>query len=687
MTSGRGLVPRAGCWFTVLPDGPHASTAVRRLRGRGCRTVAHASGRPWLLGCWPDDELVVARQGGVRLAVAGPCSFGEAELAGRLRGVRSPFDVEDALRGAHGGFHVLASLGGEVYARGGLSGARRLYWTSVDGTAVAADRARTLAWLTDADPDPAQLAARLAGPGLPYPLDGGAMWSGVHTVPPGDALRLDRDGNGGAVRRWWLPPAAGLSVAEGAPGLLAALREAVSLRVAPGQVLGADLSGGPAATALCLLAAEAGAELVTSGTPGPPGPDGGHDDGRPDVARGRVGRPDVAKGTVGRPDVARGAVGRPDVTRGTVGRPDLAERTAGWPDATGVTRGLPGFVRGGVGGRPPGAGEGGFTGSGLPVRGRREPGDEPSAGLRDRARRRGSAGVLSAQGVGRLLLGHGGDAAVRPPSAYVHALVRERPAAGLWHAFGHRARLGWAPGATARALLDRGSYRDWLGSAADGLDLAAEGPRAPHRWGARPALPPWASEECVELVRDLLLGAAAGEVEPLAVDRGRHTWVQRVQRAGRAAAFTVRDAAAGGLPADAPFCDDAVLDACLAVRPEEAGTPWAYRPLLIEAMRGVRAEGFRPRVAEDGGEPPGEEAWGDGEPRAAGGAAWADESLLVAAGLVDEGALREAALDGAGGGAGGWERTLAVETWLRELADHPVPSAMDPCEHAARVTL
>ncbi|WP_338120245.1 asparagine synthase-related protein, partial [Streptomyces albireticuli] len=352
--------------------------------------------------------------------------------------------------------------------------------------------------------------------------------------------------------------------------------------------------------------------------------------------------------------------------------------------------GLPGRGPGAAGG--PGPGWGGAlgpasTGPGLPAWGRREPGDEPSAGLRDRARRRGPASVLSAQGASRLLLGHGGDAAVRPPGAYVHALVRDRPVAGLWHAFGHRARLGWSPGDTARMLLDRGSYRDWLGAAADGLDLAAEGTGAPHRWGALPALPPWASEECVELVRDLLLGAAAGEVEPLAADRGRHAWVQRIQRAGRAAAFTVQDSAAVGLPSDAPFCDDGVLGACLAVRPEEAGTPWAYRPLLIEAMRGVRAEEFRPRVAEDGAPPvPGEEAWGE---RGTDPVAWVDESLLVAAGLADEEALREAVLGAGppGSGVGRWERTLAVEAWLRELADHPVPSAVEPCEHDARVTL
>jgi asparagine synthase (glutamine-hydrolysing) len=42
-----------------------------------------------------------------------------------------------------------------------------------------------------------------------------------------------------------------------------------------------------------------------------------------------------------------------------------------------------------------------------------------------------------------------------------------------------------------------------------------------------------------------------------------------------------------GLPIASPFFDDRVISACLSVRPEERVTPWRYKPLLVEAMRGV----------------------------------------------------------------------------------------------------
>ncbi|WP_240509313.1 asparagine synthase-related protein [Streptomyces agglomeratus] len=89
------------------------------------------------------------------------------------------------------------------------------------------------------------------------------MWRGVHAVAPGRALLLERDGSH-RTKVWWHAASPQLSLAEGAPVLREALREAVSLRVRPGQVLGADLSGGIDSTSLCFLAAEAGARLVTA---------------------------------------------------------------------------------------------------------------------------------------------------------------------------------------------------------------------------------------------------------------------------------------------------------------------------------------------------------------------------------------------------------------------------------------
>ncbi|WP_369211392.1 asparagine synthase-related protein [Streptomyces flavofungini] len=85
----------------------------------------------------------------------------------------------------------------------------------------------------------------------------------METVSPGHALLLEPGGSCRPVA-WWQAPEAGLPLAEAALALRSALCDAVALRVRPGQVLAADLSGGMDATSLCFLAAEAGASLVTA---------------------------------------------------------------------------------------------------------------------------------------------------------------------------------------------------------------------------------------------------------------------------------------------------------------------------------------------------------------------------------------------------------------------------------------
>ncbi|MEV4442130.1 asparagine synthetase B family protein, partial [Streptomyces sp. NPDC049577] len=58
-------------WFVVLPDGEAGLTAARALRPLAPQTIEHASGRPWLLGSWPEGRVTVAGAGPARLAVIG----------------------------------------------------------------------------------------------------------------------------------------------------------------------------------------------------------------------------------------------------------------------------------------------------------------------------------------------------------------------------------------------------------------------------------------------------------------------------------------------------------------------------------------------------------------------------------------------------------------------------------------
>ncbi|WP_406501097.1 asparagine synthase-related protein [Streptomyces sp. NBC_01590] len=602
------------CWFVAFPDQETRQGFAERLREGAVDVVCHPSGRPWLMGSWPPEQMVLASQGGRMLAVVGTSSTTPVDLSARLKRVRTVADIESALHGVHGSYHVAASVDGHLYVRGSAFGARRLFRASAGGVTVCADRARTLAHLTEAGLEPARVAARLAAPNLPHPLADATMWAGVEAVEPGRALRVAPDGCAHTVT-WWRPPPAHLPMADAAGLLREALQAAVVLRVRPGRVLAADLSGGMDSTSLCFLAAEAGAHLVTSTQHwNSPGNQDHH--------------------------YARFA----------------ADRLFHVEPLIFTSADLPAC----------------FTGLDQ----RREPLEEPSGLLRNRARLCHTADALRARGAGLRLSGHGGDHAVVPPDAYLHTLWRRSPLIALRATNGYKARGRWSLSATARTLLRTRSYPAWLADAATRL---YEDPRTnpgPAPWGPRPALPPWASDQAVDLI-SAALRRAAENTEPLDPDPGRHAWLHQMREAGHGAALLHEASANHGLPTDSPFCDDAVLTACLTVRPHEAGHPWAYKPLLTAAMDGLVPEHILRRTTKDHCGPD----WYFGlRTHRRQLADIADTSHLAAIGLVDQELQRRALISPELniGGAPELENTLGVEAWLRDLASYPDPAHLVP---------
>lgn len=575
-----------------------------------CRRVEHPSGRLWLMGCWSDEHAVVGAAGRSRVVLLGTVALSGDELTAKLGGVRRVEDLDELAAGVVGSFHLVASVDGQVRVQGSLSEARRVFFAQVGGVVVAADRAHLVAWLSGASLDLRQVAARMVYGELPHPLASSALWSGVSGLPGNSVLYLDEVGRSRVMRRW-CPPEPAAPLAEGAAVVRTALVEAVTARVQRGVVLAADLSGGLDSTSICFLAAQAGARLVTV----------------------------TLRWT---------APGNKDV----VWAEQAAKLLPGLERLVYSPEELPAC----------------FTGVGEPA----EPSDEPTTGIRDRAIQAVIATEMAARGARARLVGHGGDHVVQAPPHHLHTLLRRHPGQALRHARGWRALQRWPAAATVRALLDARPYHRWLASLANRLTAPTALTLAPDGWGSELRLPPWASAQAAEAVTGLLCENAAG-TEPLAPTRGQHARLHQAQAAGRLARQLEHATTLASLPAASPFCDDRVIEACLAVRAQETHTPWEYKPLLVAAMRGLVPEIVLSRTTKDNS---GAEWYAGLRTHRVPLAAIAEDSQLVELGLADPDALRQVLVSPqiCDLPAAALENTLACETWLRGLAAYPDPA-------------
>ncbi|RAG82053.1 lasso peptide isopeptide bond-forming cyclase [Streptacidiphilus pinicola] len=525
--------------FVVLPDRPQAEHLLPRLPRpllEGARVVAHASGRPWLLGHWPVEALTMAEAGPVRLAVVGDLPVSRSrltELAGRISG---PADAARVLAGLRGSCHLGVSLPDWSRFQGSASGLRRLFHARQGGVAVATDRADLLATLTGAGLDEEALALRVVcGLQLPYPANARSLWSGVSALAPDHALEWDADTLG--ELRWWQPPAPELSLSAGAEAVRSALSAATAGKSPEKGRLSADLSGGLDSSSICFLAARADPEILTFRW-------GEADSGNDDTVFAEFATKEL--------DRAEHLV----VAQGEL--PDM------------------------------------FADSGIPVSA-----EMPSPLTRATARIRRTAELLAEHGSVRHLSGHGGDELFSPMPGYLHPLLRRRPLTALRHLRAHVALRRWPMRATLAELLRPSSFADWWAGEAEALtEPRPPLRRAALGWGLGPIRAPgWVTPAGADLAR-AALRRTAETAEPLARDLGSHQTLV-VIRSNTSTYRLLGDLyAERGIALDAPCLDDRVVEAVLRVRPEEHAGPWRFKPLLAEAMRGIVPERVRTRATK-----------------------------------------------------------------------------------------
>lgn len=591
-------------WFVVLPDCEAglavASHLETRLKSTAQQRVTHASGRPFLIGSWGPAFLTTTRHG-LRLAVLGGASVDEHDLAQRLaeeRDIASAARVAATLRGE---FHLVVAAGDRLRVRGTASGMRRVFHGDAAGATVASDRADVLARLLDAPLDEELLAVRLLD-SVPHPLGDLPLWRGVHAVPPG--FQLEAGPDGASRTRWWTPPEPRLGLEEGAALLRTALDAAVRTRTGAAATISSDLSGGLDSTAVCALAAAAGAAPYALTMPS-------RDPGDDDLHWAKLAAADL----------------------------DQAEHVVLPVDRVPL-----------------------FYSGLLEVTG---PVDEPAPTILDQPRQLAGHDEMLARGSALHLTGMGGDHVLWGHPAHALERLTSDPLGAVRHLRGYRAHNRWSLRDALSVIGDRRPYGQWLADSADRLTAARAAPHSADvlAWDVPPRMPAWATPDAVAVVRRRMRQAAQSAV-PLGRTRAQHNELNVLHHGTRVTRVLHQVSEHGGLPMASPFFDDRVIEACWSVRPEERSSPWRYKPLLKAALRGVVPAAVLER--ETKGEASTDAANGLRENRARIAELWHD-SRLARLGLVDADRLVRTTLQPSSPELryAGLDPTLACEIWLR----------------------
>jgi asparagine synthase (glutamine-hydrolysing) len=554
--------------------------------------------------------VTVGEAGTVKLALIGQHAVSAERLAETASRIRTPADVDRLAASLSGSSHLIASVGGQVRVQGTVTGVRRVFHARIASVSVAADRADVLAGLLCAGLDEPRLALHLLQPPILYPLAGLPLWRGVALLPTDHFLILELDGQARSAR-WWTPPEPEVPMTEGAPALREALVAAVAARTKGRELVSCDL-GGVDSTAVCCVAAGGEAEVVayTAASPDPLADDEAW----------------AARTVAGLGNVEHHVIPAREMPLVYHGLLDLDDHL-----------------------------------------------DEPCSATVDRDRWLSIARRAAARGSGLHLTGFGGDELLYGSLAHLHSMLRTNPRTALRQLRGFAAKYRWPRARMLRQLSDGSPYRAWLTRVADTLTDPPPPPNEPLlEWGFTPRLPPWTTPAAVKAVRDLIRDEARA-ARPLADRRGQHRELETMRFVSRIARQFDQLAGRFGVAMAAPYYDDRVIEAGLAVRPQDRITPWRYKPLITEAMRGIVPDESLARQTKANGSC-------DAEPglrqhRQELLALW-DSSVLGRLGLIDVDVLRELCL-----GAlppelqfGGLDQTVACEVWLRTLQSSNIPT-------------
>ncbi|MGA5497677.1 albusnodin/ikarugamycin family macrolactam cyclase [Streptomyces cinereoruber] len=485
----------------------------------------HGLDAAWTSG-WPPSRVRTVGDRHAALAVIGECGADDDHFRGALPLVRAR-DWR-ALTRWPGSYLVLARSGEDLAVIGDLAGQHPVYYRADAAGTWWATAASALAALDGAPVDVTALAAHLAF-NQPDILADRSLFRNVKRVPGGHLLLLGPDR---ATTQRYEPVAyAPVSLREQAPVVRAALIEAVTARI-DHRPVSADLAGLDSTTLACLAAQHAPVSAVT-------------------FVDERLRDDDLAF-----------------ATRTAAVVPGLTHHTAPGAPGTVYYAGLDSI-------------------STLPVT------DAPNPYAVTASIKRAVLDAVAAHSPapGVHFTGAAGDAVLSASSSYLADLLRERRHRQAWrHANGH-ARLR---NTSTFAVIARSRQASRIDLAGALWEASAELLTTPRPWvpsAQRPVAwaPLLASADWMTHGIRLMLASALDETcQTLAGAPARLAeWADR-QALARLGADTNGWRALAldeyGVELAAPYLDNEVIRACLAVPTDERGTPGVYKPLLGAAF-------------------------------------------------------------------------------------------------------
>ncbi|MFF4529280.1 asparagine synthase-related protein [Streptomyces sp. NPDC001407] len=538
----------------------------------------------------------------MRLAVLGRHGAGNGQLHRHARDIRTIADADSVARTVDGSAHVMASVSGHVRIQGTVTGLRRVFSARLRHCTVAGDRPDVLAHLANADIDDEALACHLLAPPMPSLVMSRSLWRGVRGLPTRDCLLLDTNGRA-ETRRWWRPPPPELPLSQGAAPFGEALSRAVGVRAAAARNVSSDL-GGFDSTTLCCLAARHGPVVACTG---------GADDPAADDL----------------PWARRTAATVPGITHLVLPLDQLPDAYAGALDSD-------------------------------------EPPDAPCPTHVDRARFAAIwQAVAREHEPGVHFTGCGGDEIAGGTENHVYDMLRA-PRSSWRTLRGFKAEARWSLRSMLAMRRDRRPYGRWLAEELGcGLHRPGTPDALPQPWGYPVRMPPWVTPDAFGYVRTAL-SRLAEEDDPWSPYRGQHCDLDMMFATAQEVRHHMRIAARLGFALAAPYYDDRVVEAGLAVRAEERVTLWTYKPLLPAAVKGLVPDSVFARTTKAEGSHAQYTGWLAHRERLL---ALCEDSRLAARGLIDARRLREALGRPLSAFADShiFESTIACETWLRTI--------------------